>query len=399
MPLAYSSNPTSYQHLLAAGISPAQIRSAINNGLNPYTLPPEYFGLSHGWNPQSVGPGATPTPAPGGVGFPPATGFNPGASWDQYSFPTPNPQPNVGGTDISNFGSNAVPYFQPPVAAGSYGMGPTVETPTSSSFPFQPYTPYTDFSDAWTGYDQIGQSYGGSDISSFGGDMSLGPGLPSSTTDYLGIPGSYDQQPSVEVNAGDVPPWSEPGPLFDPTGVGMVSPTLGGTGDVPPPEGWVDGMPPFVQPGAIPDVADQNFGVTPDGTATPDQGTYGGPPTGLGWPAPDSLPIGMMPGQEMGVFAPAGPFSTPGVGPQFTYNNPDSSVYGGDLNPHAGMFGLGAMDAASSGWNLTGAGYGDQFSRVSSGWDQGWGDPAAFGDWLSSKHGGIGPASKPAKGK
>jgi hypothetical protein len=50
-----------------------------------------------------------------------------------------------------------------------------------------------------------------------------------------------------------------------------------------------------------------------------------------------------------------------------------------------GMFGLGAMNAAGGSWSLTGAGYGDQFSRSTSGADAGWGDLGAIDDKMQMK--------------
>jgi hypothetical protein len=155
------------------------------------------------------------------------------------------------------------------------------------------------------------------------GDFIAPPEIPSVPgSDAMVVPQDTTQSPA-DVFAGlqdPVAPFSEPATL--PTG---DIPVPAGFGDLIPPPAIPDvpsdipvpaGFGDLVQPPSFPDV---NPTVDANGNLVPSNQTYSGPPIdqGIG-PPPDPLPYGMTPGQAMGVFSSYGPFSTAGVGPQFS---------------------------------------------------------------------------------
>jgi hypothetical protein len=114
---------------------------------------------------------------------------------------------------------------------------------------------------------------------------------------------------------------------------------------------------------------------------------------GISWPSPDVMPTGMNQGNATGVFAAAGPFSTPGAaGPQFSSPGIGARFDSSQFDPHIGMFGLGAMNAASGGGFSLGGGpsWADQMVSARGGPDIGFGDKGAVQDFLDQKHGGLG---------
>jgi hypothetical protein len=229
--VSYSTNPSTYQSLLAAGVSPAQIREAINSGLNPLSLPPEYFGLSGGFTAPPAGGGAPP--GLGGIDIPPATMGDP---YSPGSFSGSVAGGSAGtGLPVSASGGASVgdPF-------GGAGAGGSV-LPTASLIGF----PIVDMSGGSTG------AFGTTTNFGFPSAFDLGS-LPSATNSYLGVPGSYSPSftpdPSGAGFAGSGSlPYSEPSPIpFSDTGSPSVggSMSLGGYG----PNDAID--PNLTQPGA-----------------------------------------------------------------------------------------------------------------------------------------------------
>jgi hypothetical protein len=382
--ISYSTNPKSYQWLISLGVKPYQIAEAINSGLNPAQLPPEYFGLGGGYTPQSVVPGASQVI--GGIDIPPA------------SMADPYAQPFQGTTATGS----AVPSQVPTVSPIDYSGFPVVDfSPQASSSGFVP-SPQGDY---FPGYDAYPQSYGSLGSAMGGGDFSPSLGssgfIPSTQGDYF--PG-YDSFPQSFGTAGtslgsvSTPPqiYSDPSSFsVEPTPIpslgyieasgypGMypsVSDPFGGVtanGSAPSYDSFsgttASGSAPYnpfagvTASGDAPPV-NPFAGVTASGSSGTDAVTYSGPSTGVSWPSPDPLPSGMAPGQETGVFAPAGAFSTPGVGPQFSTLSADPSKYGGQLNPQTAGFdpfggGTGGYMAVGGGVPTWGAGKGSAVSE------------------------------------
>lgn len=386
---AYNSNPHSYQHLLSAGVSLQQIRQAINSGLNPAQLPPEYFGMSGGYSPQSVGPGATHQSGIGGIDIPPAN------MGDPYGYTFPNPQMNQGGNDISNWMQNT-PYFGYPIpSSGGMGGQPTVETPTQSGFQWD----YSGF-----GNEIPQQNYGGAFGSNAGGfQWDYSPNMSSS------IPSSfYDNNWNTSYGSGDPSgagfagsgmfPYSEPSPIpfSDPSSMNLsdfpnstgmqlnVDPSLSGSGiEYGAPSwlatnSWTDpstgethyydanwnwqyssGTPP--QTGGTPQTQQQQSGNSPP---TPQGFTYGGSGPMSTWH--DYAMANMA--SPTGVYAPhGGVFSNmqgsahQGAGPAFTgFGGPtwggfyDLSSSGG--NPTQGLLTSTSLGAQTGGYMPIGFG-------------------------------------------
>lgn len=338
---------------------------------------------------------------PGGSEFfdqimnPPGPGFQvapsdlsftgtPAPSWAE-----PTPIPSFGAFPGMFAGGD--PGSLSPLGGNPMGFGTDV-TPDWGALPSGDQSLWT-MPDYFSG----GVNTGGSDISNFGGDLSLGGYIEPSSDTFLGMGGSdlsgagvvmpqdLSQSPG-EVFSGvqdPVPTFSEVDPLsVNPSGDPTVEvPTT--SPDIPVPDGFGD----LIEPAPIPDVPADPSPVTPDGTALPDENFAAAPP-------PDALPPGMNFGNATGVFAIGGPFSTSGPGPKFSsapgYSFAPGSSFtipgipgtfqttpsGQTFSTAIGMFGLGAMNAPSSGGAIFGGGY----NRSWAGADKGFGDLGAIAD-------------------
>lgn len=282
----YSTNPKTYQNLIAAGVSQAQITEAINSGLNPSQLPPEYFGMTSGWTPSPVSTQSYQSNQIGGIDIPPASMGDPYAS-SAYGTPNDPGSMNTGGSDISSFGlGNTGMYGGLPSSAGIGGQ-PTVQI----------------FTDPFAGI-QGGGSYG-TPLGSFGGygtvpnfgfptDFNL-ESSPSATNSYLGVPGYYS-----------------PGLQTDPSGAGMA-----GSGSLP-----------YTDPTPIP--YDDTYSM---GTSGSDIAGFGG-----------SMDI--TGGQTLGyVPQPGYNYYDAGNGTQYVYDSDWNYLYTSN-SPFSGVTGSGTMGTA-----------------------------------------------------
>jgi hypothetical protein len=204
------------------------------------------------------------------------------------------------------------------------------------------------------------------------------------------MPQDLSQSPA-DVFAGlqdPVGPFSEPGALsYDPFAFGGVD--AGGSAEFPGGGNPWDGS--GVDASAKAEFPSQQ--VDPNGTQTAGSGgSYN--PTG-------GVPFGSAPAGgvfQAGTYIPTGGYLGTNygnmgihyVGVPGTYI-PASDTLGTGYSTHLGMSMSPTGGTGVGSWSLTGAGYGDQFSRASSGWDQGFGDPSAFSDFITYKHGGLGP--------
>lgn len=299
-------------------------------------------------------PGADYSGQGGYADVPPGYAYDYSGNLVPYSFDQ-NPLANIGGQDIANFGQYA-DYFGAPIGYQSSfapSTFPTVEVPTDQSF--QGVSMPQDFSQT------PGDVFGGlpDPVPSFTEPGALGdPTDPFAGAIAGGSPGTYDPFSGANVSGSS-------GSTVDPFSGAVVDGSSGTT-------------------------------INADGTATPY--AYA--------PPPDPLPFGMSPGQETGVFAPAGPFSTPGVGPQFSSNTVDSggvglgfdvgslmgSAVGGihglaggpmsELDPNLYNEGPGGVGGTPVGQQRYATGWtwihGRNAPSTSGGWSQGWWEPTGW---------------------
>jgi hypothetical protein len=231
-------------------------------------------------------------------------------------------------------------------------------TPIPSNSGFQPFPqPSTSATVPGGWYNYL---YGQSPTANTGGYMTFASGLP----DWGWYPQAGGYAPPYDPFAG-VQASGFAGTTQQPF-VSQQDFSQGSPGDIF--SGLPDStVPPFSEPGSLPDpFAGVSASGDPGTLTNPFEGVTASGSTGTAvnqdgtqlpasWPSPDPLPAGMQAGQETGVFAQAGPFSTSGVGPQFSYMNSDPSKYGGQLNPATA--GFDPFGGGTGGYMPTGGGF------------------------------------------
>ena len=392
----YSTNPRSYAQLLASGITPKQIREAINSGLNPSQLPPEYFGMSGGYTPQSVGPGASPSPQMGGIDIPPANMNDPyaytpsGGPGSMGAFGT---TPNMGFPSNFDIGgylpSSSDAYLGIPGAAGNSGsISPMGGNPMGFSGGITPdwwNLPSSDQS-MWTMPDySSGYGYDPGAYGYMSSPAELSYSEPSPIPFYDPVSMGSMGGPEGLLDPFQTPPSDLFAPLpTDYSSLGVPGSESGGInasgeGEFPGGPGGIDasGSAEFPGTGGIDAGGSAEFptsGVNAEGTALPSPNYGYAPP-------PDALQPGITPGYGTGVFASVGgPFSSPGfAGPQFSGSGVApgwTSMYSGPKGLTAGLGVSAALGSQTGGFMpVGGGGYNKSLFSPDS-----WLDAGAVGD-------------------
>lgn len=388
--VSYSTNPRSYAQLLAAGVSPAQIREAINSGLNPAQLPPEYFGMTSGWTPQSVGPGAPSSQELGGIDIPPADMNDPYG----YPFMGSSATASAGAgypAQASGWASVGDP-FSSAQASGSYGALPT------ASLARFPIVDFSNQGSSSVGGNMTFGGYGGiqpTGLDLYGAPIDYGY-LPSSNqygwspVDY-GTPSSFDSSSYGAYSTGSgALPYSEPSPIpfTDPSSPSVGGDmSLGGYGTTPT---GAAGMQFQTDPSAEGTVGDFSY-VPQLGYNTYDAGDGTTYVYDSDW---NYLYTQQTPQ------AGAGTTGTPGLAPGGGTIGGAGAAGGTAGGPGSwSPTGYGSGSPFGAGWaGMGGAGFGGYGGLGGSGAPQYWSSSAGVNTATDISHGGVDPTSQGGEG-